>query len=211
MVNYVFFNFWKFSNFFRTNVIELEINLLLKNTPDILDVPQCQAFFFNMNKLIYLNNFEKLICISALRKLDTIAQKSRNPVFACIRQDLVSNEYLFYISKAIIISKDENISVLEEKFTEHSDPYLVSILTRPSSGRLEIDDRFEFTISDGLKVKRMNTTILNLNESTLSESKTSGLKFNLGTKTEIYVPDALILIEDSDRDSEDEMEADSNF
>ena len=138
-------------------------------------------------------------------------QKKQYPFFAFLRSDLLGNELLYTLPKALIISEvsQDNLSP-EERFAEPNIIYPVSVLTKPGSGKLELDDRFEFTIQEGFKVKTAD--FKQAAEILSSQSKMPISTFNLESKksrTDVF--EAKILVEDSDRDSEDEMEADSNF
>ncbi len=180
---------------------------MLKENINYIEIPHCQVALVDLTKLIYLNNFETKHVISSLRKIESILQKRQLPVFLCIRNDLLSNDYFFSISKSVIITGNEKCSTFEERFIEHHESYSVSILTKPGSGKTELDDRFEFTFADGFKFKKQNNNGLNSFDSDLTQSKAPLSTF----KSDPSLSEARILVEDSDRDSEDEMEADSNF
>lgn len=181
------------------NSVELFYN---ENLKDFI-IPDCQAGFFDLSSLFYLYNFDKNRLLLFLRNFESILQKKQCPVFAFLRQDLLGNEILYTLHKAVIISDiDRNNSSPEERFAEPNGIYPASILTKPGSGKLELDDRFEFTIQEGFKNK-INGRNQTKGSDSHSELSVSNINF--------ASIEAKILVEDSDRDSEDEMEADSNF
>ena len=152
---------------------------------------------------------EKSQVMSLLRGIENLILKRQVPIFASIRIDLLSNEYLYHVSKSIILSENKSNLTLEERFIESNEPHLVSILTKPGSGKLELDDRYEFTISDGFAIKKTEANTCDLSP---SHSNVPASTFILDSKK--YQPNSsetMIVVEDSDIDSEGEMDADSNF
>lgn len=170
-------------------------------------IPECQAGFIDLSSVFYLYNHDKNRLLSFLRKFEYIVQKEKFLVFAFLRQDLLGNEILYTLHKAVIISEiDRDNSSPEERFAEPSGIYPASILTKPGSGKLELDDRFEFTIQEGFKIKSNNGH--NQTKGSYSHSELPVLNPKIDRPSSF---EAKILVEDSDRDSDDEMEADSNF
>lgn len=207
------FTAYSINLFFRTRTIELDIETLLSDNLNSLDISLHQSVYFDMNKLIYTKSFEKSSTLKCLRKIEAIFQKKQVPIFASISDNLLCNDYLYLISKAIIISSIDSKTSPEERFSEPNTSFLVSILSKPGSGKLEIDDRFEFSIHEGIKFKSVANKA--------SDSDNASFKSNVPISTfnmERKKPDdhkniseAKIFVEDSDRDSENEMEADADF
>lgn len=193
---------------FRQNFLELDTHVLENGDINFSNPQQANAAFFDITTVIYLHNFSKSNVLNYLRKIDAVLQKQKVPVFLFLRNSLLCNEYLYLIHKAVIISNTESNISSEERFAEPSDLFAVSILSKPGSGKLEIDDRFEFCVSNGFILKKIAPIIL-------SSSASNPLStFNINHKNTGNISndtEARILVEDSDRDSEDEMEADSNF
>lgn len=180
--------------------------MITKENLITFEIPQCQVAFLDLTKIIYLKNFVNRDIISIIKKIESLIQKRQVPLYAFIRNDLLCNDYFYNVTKAVIISKNENFHTTEERFTEYNQTYSVSILTRPSSGKIELEDRFEFSTAAGFMPKKSNTTTLS------SQNIIPMSTFNLDKKgPQSNLSKATIVVEDSDRDSEDEMEADSNF
>lgn len=193
---------------FRQYVVELDYHDITQIDTNMLDLQQASVAFFDLTSLIYHHNFSKSSVLTLLRKIESAIQKQKIPVFASLRNNLLCNEYLYLIQKAVIFSDIETSVSPEERFSESPNVLSVSILSRPGSGKLEIDDRFEFCISNGFTYKKLNPT------SVVLGSACPVSTFNLDRKPtgeNTANSEAKILVEDSDRDSEDEMEADSNF
>ena len=149
--------------------------------------------------------------MAILCKIESTVFKKQIPIFASIRNTLLCNEYLYLISKAVILSESECKIGSEERFAEPTSLIHVSILSKPGSGKLEVDDRFEFNISEGFKIRTIKNNAINLDES-LSFRPIS--TFNMERKNpgeNVKFSDAKIFVEDSDRDSDNEMEADADF
>ena len=199
---------------FRLNTVDLNIHELYHSDSLMnLIVSDCQAAFMDLTVAFYLFELDKSALISFLLKLESKLQKTQYPVFAFLRHDILGNDLLYNFSKAVIISESNHSnSFSEERFAESSCNYPVSILTRPGSGKLELNDQFEFNIQDGFKIKINSITKKEAYISSSSHYSMPISTFNLDSKKD--QPDstnAKILVEDSDRDSDDEMEADSNF
>lgn len=148
--------------------------------------------------------------MAILRKIESSILKKQIIVFASLRNTLLCNEYLYLISKAVILSESESEIVSEERFAEPSSSINVSILSKPGSGKLEVDDRFEFDFYEGFKIRTVKSKALNLGETPGRPSST----FNMERKNpneHVKFTDAKIFVEDSDRDSDNEMEADADF
>jgi hypothetical protein len=194
--------------FFRTHTLELDTEMLSSDNLNSLDISHNQCVYFDMSKLIYNKNFEKSLIVQCLRKIEAIFQKKQVPIFASIRDNLLCNDYLYLISKAIIISSIDYKTSIEERFSEPNIPFNVSIISKPGSGKLEVDDRFEFSTSEGFKIKNFAKTGC---DSDIISSKSC---FNMELKKsdeQTNISEAKIFVEDSDRDSENEMEADADF
>lgn len=177
------------------------------------DIDNHQSVFFDFSKLIYAKNFEKSDTLKCIRKIENIFQKKKVPIFASIRDNLLCNEYFYVISKAIIISPTESKISFEERFAEPNNLFSVSILSKPGSGKLEVDDRFEFSISEGFRIKTIQNKISNCDDG-LSKANVPISTFNMErkkTNEQTNGSEAKIFVEDSDRDSENEMEADADF
>lgn len=200
MVIYFIINIFNIT--FRQNLVELDAFVLEKYDTRSSNFQLDSAAFFDLSAVVYFHNFSKCTVLDLLRTIDALAQKRKIPIFAFLRNSMLCNEYFYLIHKAIIITSTESKVASEERFTEPSDIFPVSILSKSGSSKLEIDDRFEFSISNGFVLKKFETIKFSGSDFD-SDCKNVG---NLGNNTE-----ARILVEDSDRDSEDEMEADSNF
>lgn len=199
--------------FFRTRTIELDTETLLSDTLNSLDISLHQSVYFDLSKLLYTKNFEKSSILKCLRKIETVFQKEQVPIFASISENLLCNDYLYLISKAIIVSSINAKTCFEERFSEPNTPFTVSILSKPGSGKLEIDDRFEFRIHEGFKIKTVVNKASDLdNSSSKSNLPISTFKLErMNSEEQRNISEAKIFVEDSDRDSENEMEADADF
>ena len=187
--------------------------MLSKDNLDQLDLSQFQSVYFDFTKLIYIKNFEKDSALNSLRKIEAMIQKKQVPVFALIRDDLLCNEYLYVTSKAVIISALESKICAEERFAEPNTPFPVSILSKPGSGKLEIDDRFEFSINEGFKIRKVQNKTSRIDDTSSSPNFPTST-FNMERKKvndQGNISEAIVFVEDSDRDSENEMEADADF
>lgn len=175
-----------------------------------MPIPDCQAAFFDLSSISYLIYDENYSLSSYLRNFELLMQKKKYPVFAFLRSDLLKNELLYIVHKAIIFSDfDSEKKLIEEKFADSKSSYTVSVLNKPGSGKLELDDRFEFSSQNGFKIRKDNANNLSKAESNILPSIPS---FNISSSNDQMSSfQATILVEDSDRDSEDEMDADSNF
>lgn len=148
--------------------------------------------------------------MAILRKIESSILKKQIPVFASLRNTLLCNEYLYLISKAVIISDAESTIVSEERFAEHRSSIHVSILSKPGSGKLEVDDRFEFNFSEGFKIRAIKNKAHNFDETTSRPIFTFSME-QKNPSEQVKFTGAKIFVEDSDRDSDNEMEADADF
>lgn len=188
----------------RNNTVEIDPETFLKNNLNSLNLSLYQAAFFDLSKLIYSKNLDKIEVSLVLRKFGILLQKNHFPVIALVRSDLLNNEHLYLISKAVIISDIKYNDRTEERFADSNIIYVTSILSKSGSGKLEIDDNFEFYLAGGFRRKKIES--LNL-LSNVQASISILNNFENHCKTSV----AMIVVEDSDRDSEDEMTADLNF
>ena len=169
-----------------------------------LNLSPYQAAFFDLTKLIYSKNSDKIDVSLVLRKFGILLQQNHFPVVDLVRSDLLSNEHLYLISKAVIISDIKDNDKTEERFADSNIFYNTSILSKSRSGKLEIDDNFEFNLTGGFRRKKIES----LNLLSNVQAPINNLNnFENHCKTSV----AMIVVEDSDRDSEDEMAADLNF
>ena len=182
--------------------------MLLSDNLNSFAIGHHQSVYFDMSKLIYAQSFEKSETLKCLRKIEAIFQKKHVPIFASIRDDLLCNDYLYLISKAIVISPLESKISFEERFAEPNTRFTVSIISKPGSGKLEVDDRFEFSVSGGFRIKTVENKKVN-SDDTLSRNDPIST-FNMERKKP-NISEAKIFVEDSDRDSDNEMEADADF
>lgn len=160
------------------------------------------AILLDLSKIFYFLDGRDTDMFNTMKKLNDYFSKSSIPVFGFLRNELMRNEYLILTHKLMIFSGS---SVSEEKFSCFNDSVPVSIFCKSSSGKFEIDDRFEFNVLIGFmaavkKADPVVTTQVPVSTFNLDYSKTRNNENN-----------AMILVEDSDRDSENELEADSDF
>lgn len=182
--------------------------MFLSDNLNSFDIGHHQSVYFDMTKLIYAQNFEKISTLKCLRKVEIIFQKKHVPIFASIRDNLLSNDYLYLVSKAIIISPKESKICFEERFAEYNTPFNVSILSKPGSGKLEVDDRFEFSVSEGFRIKSVEYETLSSDGALSRNDPISTFSAEFKNPN---ISEAKIFVEDSDRDSDDEMDADADF
>lgn len=155
-----------------------------------------RSAFFDLTKLIYSKNLNRNVVMNTLRKFDFLCKTTKASAFASVRFDIFCNEFIYIVPKIIIISEDASCNIIEEKWSESNMIYNVSVVSR-AAGKVEIDDRNEFGTKIGF---RSRAGILNHHTSS-----------NNIPEKRVKVSEPLILIEDSDRDSDDDLDADSNF
>lgn len=186
---------------------------MLENNLNLPSFSLFHAAFFDLTRLIYCKNLKKIKLLHFLRQINILFEKIHLPVIALIRTDLMDNEFMFLFPKAVIISDRNYYDRPEERFSDSIDYYSSSILSKSGSGKLEIDDGFEFNITQGFRHKKFDNQYNIMTEDSfnrLSDTQTSISIFKKSEKR-CKFSESLIVIEDSDRDSGDEMEADSNF
>ncbi len=153
---------------------------------------------FDLTHAALLNGFNITKMMHLLKSLESLALEMNLHLFLSLRHDLLSNEYLFYIPRVLAIQPDSSTTSSEEQFSRNSKIYSVLFMYKASSSKLEVEDRLQFSLSSGFSFKTISNSI----------------------KTATHIPhmtelndssEAMILVEDSDRDSEGEMDADADF
>lgn len=156
---------------------------------------------FDLTHSIYQNDFKLEKILQLVKLLEKISNEKRVHVFLAIRFDLLSNEYLYLVPRVLAIHPDSTVVGNEELISRLPKTYPVSFMYKATSSKLEIENRLLFSLTSGFCFK--------------SESGGKVLQpvSNADSEMNLNIPrnEAMILVEDSDRDSEDEMEADADF
>ena len=159
------------------------------------------ATLFDLTKEFYLNGFNITETMLLIRKLDSIASEKKIHLVLALRQDLLSNQFLYLVPRVLQFFSPDTVGVPEEMFSRSNKSYPVSLMAKAGSSRLEVEDRLEFTLQNGFAFKAGTAKPVMKN----SQSSVDVDMSNTASG------EAIILVEDSDRDSEDEMEADADF
>ncbi len=153
---------------------------------------------FDLTHYAYLAGFNTQKMMQNIKILERLSVEKRAHVFLALRHDLLSNEYLYHIPRVLAIQPDSLNAGNEEQFSRVSNNYSVLFMYKSSSSKLEVEDRLQFSLSSGFSFKAAG-----------QQAKSPAPYFSAHEMN--HSNEAMILVEDSDRDSEGEMDADADF
>lgn len=146
---------------------------------------------------MYLNGFDINNTIKLIKNLEKLSNERNVHTLIAIRHDLLSNEYMLHVPRVLAVHPDTEGTGNEEQFSRMSKSYPVSFMYKAGSSKLEVEDRLHYSLREGFAFKI---------DSKLQAIQSSNDFGEMSPSSE-----AIILVEDSDRDSEGEMEADADF
>lgn len=164
----------------------------------------------DLTREMYAENMNIDALTYRVRKVNQLANERKLLVFASIRSDLMRNELLYISQKAVQIASPEMSTDAEEHAFDSSLAFPVSTLTKSGASRLEIDDRHEFSQRNGFSLRKKHSPRLESRDTPGVPTTTFKLDFEAtGRISDAGVP--MIIVEDSDADSEDDLDADLDF